>query len=306
MPLSAPLTELLATIKDESRRKMIVEEFEANPTLQERFAGNLRQEDYDRKFNESKATLAQIEAARVAADQRAKTWQDWADKNIPIHKQLVESHQAVQAERDRLAEQVRLAAEAAANGNGDDPVNKAEMLSIVNQRIEDFKKNNGSPTAAQIQQIVNDTATKMAQGLEKQFLEKTFPESMNTVLQTANLQIKYAREFGKEMDPMAFMEFMAKRNAATPTTELYEEFIRPERDTQQKTAHEKEIKDKVDAAVKQALSNQNVPGSSTNGVPMEMGQIQLRRANVPEDKGGLPKLPEDLELGTNQIGRAHV
>src|SRR5438132_7722040 len=138
MALNKPLEEMLETIENEADRKVLREQLEKHAPLQERFEGNLRQADYDRMMNSTKAEREKEKIALEEAKAYAAKWQTWVDENLPKYKNnealLAEKLEAVEKERISLEEKVRAAAAGNQQANGEQ-VDANELMKRVDSEI---------------------------------------------------------------------------------------------------------------------------------------------------------------------------
>lgn len=201
--------------------------------------GYLRQSDYDKKMNASKADMD-------AAKQKATEWEDWSKANVPIHEDLLKSYRELEEQQKDLQTQLT-AAQAARSAGGEDTVDAAQLEQRVKESISKLgyasKEEINAIIAAESGKLAREEASKEIAAANKKFYEETLPASINFNMDAAEIAMQHMQEFGgTAIDRVKFSDFMKERNLINPK-EAYKEFVRPERDAI-------ELKNKVADAVK--------------------------------------------------------
>jgi hypothetical protein len=297
MTLIKPLADLVAQIKDENDRKFFEQAFPKYSFLVEQFEGNLRQQDYDRLMNETKTARQkeQEEVTRYKEDQRK--WKEWADKNIPLHEELVRNYDDLEKKYKEAEDKLEEAARKAASGdgmNGDNQVNATELLNRVREEVI---KKGGYATEAQMQKIADEVAKKMvteeASKLRENFYKTDFPNAIAFMTAMNELQYKNREEFGEPLDTKAFSKFIADNKIDDPE-KAWKEFTSEKRSAKEK---EKIVKDTTEKLEKEWASKYNLPGSGASPMP-ELGHLHARQLGkndvVDESKPGWLQAAESL------------
>jgi hypothetical protein len=274
MALSKAMEEMLATITDEADRKVLQEKFEKYEPIQKRFEGNLRQEDYDKKMNESKKTVETLEST-------AKKWQEWADRNVPKHENLLKSYEEEQKKRQAVEEEVAKlkAGSGGSGGNGNVTVDEKELMKKVNEEVE----KRGYVSKTDMEAIVKAEAVKLAEEKTKELTETTLPAWANFNAQVTDAQLQYRDEFGKHLDRKAFIKYINDEKIPD-VPKAYERFVEADR------AKIKEAKMREDIE-KDVRSKLSIPGTGAVPTP-EMGAMQLM---LDRNKGvKVPDMPAEL------------
>jgi phosphoglycolate phosphatase-like HAD superfamily hydrolase len=286
MPLSKPLTELLATITDERERNEITQRFEKYPQLQERFTDGLRLDEFNRKMNEQAEEKKKLESAARAATDRAAELQKWWEDNKPIYDRTVSENKQLKSEKEQLEAKVQDALKRHADGDLLDDDQRKLLEASIEQRLQAFERKLGTPaTKEEVALIVRQEVESHGKKLEDQFFKETFPTTVQVINQMNRYQMRYFHEFGKEMDTNEFMKFLHGRNQIVATDELYGDFTSPQRKELEKEKMEKEINERVEKEVQQRLSNANYPGGGNGAVHSpEIGIVQqLMRGTKPTE-----------------------
>ncbi len=275
MALAAELLELTKHMAPDDA-KVFENLLTKHPTIGD---GWLRQADYDRNLNKSKAEL---EEARSKSEQ----WQTWARDNVPIHEQLVKSYSELEQQQKDLQDQLEKA-RAARSAGGDDTVDAAELKSRVQEEVNKL----GFASKAEIDKIINDQAVKLAReeaskevaAAQKKFYEETLPASINFNMDAAEIAMQHMREFdGKPIDRVEFSNFMTERKILEPK-KAYEEYVRPQRD---KIQLEKSISDAVKAKEEELVKQYSGSGIPGGGMvppglqPKGAMQLKIERDNA--------------------------
>jgi hypothetical protein len=276
MALSKAVLEMLATITDENDRKEMQAKFEKYETvIQGRFDGNLRQEDYDRKMNESKKTVETLEAT-------AKKWQEWADRNVPKHENLLKSYEEEQKKRQAVEEEVaklKASGGGSGGGNGNVTVDEQELLKKVNAEVE----KRGYVSKADMEAIVKAEAVKLAEEKTKELTETTLPAWANFNAQVTDAQLQYRDEFGKHLDRKAFIKYINDEKIPD-VPKAYERFVEADR----AKIKEAKMREEIEKDVRSKLS---IPGTGAVPTP-ELGAMQLM---LDRNKGvKVPDMPAEL------------
>lgn len=308
MALSEPIKNLLASLKDPTRREQMTKAFEEEALLQEAFAGNLRQSDYDRQMNQAKKDREDIEAKAKklevdlqAAQRRAdeadgisKKWVDWKNINEPRHQKLLEEHKTVtQANAKLVADIEKLKLEGV-------DVDQQELTNIVNQRVAQFEAQYGDrPNRDQVATIVQESMTKMVADLEAKF-NGVMPGWSKFNLDMGQAMISHNREFGEDLNREELIKFM-NAEQILDVTKGYPRFVETRRAAAAAEEQKKKTQAEIDAAVKDALSKANVPGSGVvAGSPGgELGVLQRKQQNAQ-----MPEIPADAMVGDGRLAAA--
>ena len=297
MPLSKPMLDLLATIKDEDDRKILAEKFEKYEPIQKRFEGNLRQEDYDRQMNESKKSLEE-------AVGKAKEWQTWADTNVPRHQNLLDEHRRATERNQALEKQVKEANDKLAlAGTGGEDMTEEQLKKVeesVQSRIAGriVSKDEVQTIITQELGKVNDTVTKIRKEAEDQMNKVTLPAWSAFVKESTRVQFRHRDDFGKPLDEDAFIKFVADGKYESTSGSMkeafnraYDDFTREARDK----AKEEKMREDIEKDVRSKIT---IPGSGVSPVP-ELGAVEMMRRNHKE-----PAVPEGAKLGDGSLAAA--
>lgn len=239
------------------------------PTLQE---GWLRQGDYDRLSNESKAE------AKKAKDEEQRM-RAWFNDNKPIHDAALEHNreletklQEEQQQREDLQRKLS-EAETRRAAEGGDTVDAAEL----ERRVQEEAKKLGWLSKSDMTALINSEATRMAQETAKTAIaeantklwSETFPQMANHAADIAEIAYDHKDEFKSSLDRLKFTEFLSE-NKITDFKKGYDQFVKPVRD-------EKAFKQRVDDEVKLQISGLTVNGGlPVPGGPQQKGALQMR------------------------------
>ena len=289
MPLTKALNELLATIEDEKDRGVLREQLEKHTPLQERFEGNLRQSDYDRMMNSTKAEREKEKLAVEEARANAEKWQKWADENVPKHNDLLEKYKTVEQERVALEEKVKAAATTTTT-NGEQ-VDANELMKRVDSEIN----KRGYMTQAEIGKLVNDQARKIADEERNAFFKETLPGVMKYTIQVNQLHFKHRDEFKEPLDFDAFAKFQAEQKIADPEA-AYNQFVADKR-------VEMRVQSAVAAKERELQTKFNLPGTGAPPAP-QLGVLEARQraGNKPIDENAPAWVQAAAELRTEGKG----
>lgn len=292
MPLIKPVEELLKQIADEGDRKALQANFEKYDFLQKSVEGNLRQQDYDRQMNETKAEKEAAEKAKQAN-------LDWYNRNKTRYDEMVKNYAELETKNKTLEEQVREAAEKASagagagGGGGEAKVDQAEILKRVNEEIA----KRGYVSQSDAQKIVEEQTKKQveeqAKVLRDNFYKTDVPGVIAFVTSLNDLQYMHRDEFKKPLNHIAFSKFMAEEKIDDPM-KAYDRFVAEERT---KLMTEKIKADAKAEAEKEFASKYNLPGSGAIAAP-ELGPLQLERSKK------TTYIPESAVPGDNQLAYA--
>ena len=294
---SKPWLELLALILDETDRKTQEALFEKHEVLQKAFEGNLRQDEFDRRFSEWQKEKAAIEARAKAAEDRAvvaidsaKKWEKWGTDNVPIHESLLKTEKQLRDQNAQISQELeKIKLEGA-------DVDQAELTKIIDEKVKQFEQHFGDrPNREELNKIVTDSVTALQTTLETKFNQEFMPAWGKFQLDMTDIMQGHREEFKQPLDRAAFMKFMAD-NGSTDPNKSYPMFVAEEREKSKEEARKTANKAEIDAAVKAALSKVDVPGSGITSAPGEMGVLQMR-----QQKQAQPEIPEDAVLGDNRL-----
>ena len=237
------------------------------PTLAE---GWLRQSDYDRKQNLSKAEVDK-------AQKRTQELEDWYKDNEPIHKAALERSRELEAKYAEVEQQLN-EARARRAAEGGDQVDAAELEKRVKEEMTKLQATYGYVTKADTEKIIQEQTVKLAQDESKKFIdeaskkffEETLPATANFAADIAEICFDHKSEFGEYLDRKKLAEFMTERKLINPK-DGYAEFVKPQRD-------ERAFKLRVDEEVKQRVSGMALNGNmvSPTGAVMPKGAIQMK------------------------------
>lgn len=278
MVLTKAMEEVLAAITDPQEQAALRKSFEAHPELQERFEGNLRQQDYDRQMNESKETrekeLAELETGR----KNVTTYQEWYERNKGKHDTLLTSYEALQKEKGELEAKI-----AAGTGSADvDLEAEGLKLETVMSRVEESVGKMGFIKQDEIKTLVEQERTD--------FFDKTLPGVVEFNAQLNDVQFMHRDEFdGKPLDRKAFGEFMKEKEIKSPV-DAYVQFVADAKWEKEKAKIE-------EAARADERSKILVPG--TTAPPQDLGAVEmLKRGQGPEG------IPDNAIPGDGQAAAA--
>lgn len=269
MALKAELEELLAQMKvagaDDKEIEQLRGSLEKHQPLRDGF---LRQSDYDRKFNDIKAEREREATVLEAAKKKAEDWQKWADKNKPIHENLLTEYEKSQKAVKELEEKVAAATSGGGGGGaGGGEVDEAKIMERVKAVIEQRGK---IPTAEEIQKIAMEEAKKLSTEAQNAFFKDTLPAAMEYSAKMNDFAFDHHEEFKERFDRIAFAKFVTEKRI-NDLDEGYKQFVGDKRT-------ENKIKVETDKRVKDELSKRNLPGSGAEPAPSELGVLQNRRA----------------------------
>jgi hypothetical protein len=285
MTLIKPVEDLLKQITDEATRKTMQESFEKYDFLQHAVEGNLRQQDYDRKMNETKSEIERYK-------ETAKKWEDWSARNVPKHDELIKSYTELEAKAKALQEEKDLAVAAAvrdAAGEG-----KAVNVDDLIKKVDEVIAKRGYVLPSEVQKIADQEAAKLMQQERDSFFKQTVPAVMAEINNMNNLQFKHMKEFNGELfDTEKFATFRAEKKIMD-MNDAYDAFVA----TQRREIETKKLRDEITSQVeKEFASKHNLPGSGAPAAP-ELGPVQMHRL------GKAPALPDGTELGDNRAAFA--
>jgi len=296
MPLSKPLQELLATIKDEDDRKILTEKFEKYEPIQEHFAGNLRQQDYDAKMNASKKEVQD-------AVEKATKWQKWADDNVPRHQTLMDEWKATRTKNEELEKQVKeVSDKLALAGTGGEDMTE-EQLKKVQDAVEGRIAGRGFVSKTELSGIINQELTKVAHDEAIKIADErvallnkeTLPAWGMYITKQVGLQFRHRDEFGKPMDDQAFAKYIVDNKlnvqSAQDLDKAFESFTAEDRNKLKETKMREEIE-------KDVRTKMNVPGTGASPTP-ELGAVEAMRRGTKE-----AAIPEGAIPGTGALAAA--
>jgi hypothetical protein len=290
MALSKAVLEMLATIGDEEDRKILTAQFEKYEPIQERFAGNLRQSDYDRQMNESKKAVEEAVA-------RAKRWQDWADENKPKHETLLTQWKATRERNEAIEKELKEANEKLAKAGtgggagGEDVISKQELEQAVEQRLAGRNYVSKEELANIVKQETDKIADARTEAFTKEFNTKTMPSMLHWVQQGVQLQFRHRDEFGQPLDEQKFAKFMvdSKIDDQNRAYEQYTAEARKEKET-------KALRDEIEKDVRSKL---NLPGTGASPTP-ELGAVEAMR----QGRKDAPPNLDSMVPGTGALAAA--
>jgi hypothetical protein len=288
MALSAELEALITELEKVDKtaaadqRALLEKHASLQKPMQE---GVLRQTDYSRKLNEQKTQL-----------EEADKWKKWADKNFPIHEQLVKDYSAVEAERDRLRTEntemeAKIKAAVTSSGTNDDGTKKIDEAELTKRVREQIAREGVPTTKAELSALIQAEAQKLNQAATDKFFKETFPQSAAFITGLVDVQWKHRDEFGKPLDREKFAAFMTENKIADPAT-AYDRYVGDER-----------RKKEIDAEVQRRLDEvkKTNPDAFAGSSGPSQGHFQIRLNKKGE---GDPLVPATAELGDGTLAMA--
>lgn len=278
MALNKNMEEVVAAIKDPKEQESLRKSFEAHPELQERFEGNLRQQEFDRQMNENKEKMATNQAELETGRENIKTYQEWYERNKGKHDTTLAAYEALQKEKAGLEAEL-----AAKTGDADVDL-EGEGLKLATVMAEVETKVGGMGFVKQ------DDIKALAEQERTDFFDKTLPGVVEFNAQLNDVQFRHRDEFdGKPLDRKAFGDFMKEKEIRSPA-DAYEPFVMDAKWAKEKTKIEEDAR-------ADERSKMNVPG--TTAPPADLGAVEmLRRGQGPEG------IPDNAIPGDGQAASA--
>lgn len=294
MPLPEAIEEMLKTLPAEDQ-EALRPRFEKHQPLRD---GYLRQNEFDRKFNEWKTEKekeqAAIEARKAEIEKAIAEPREWLKRNKGKHEQLLAEYATLETKNTELTAQLEAAQAARNNGEGGD-MDEAAVKAIMDEKVKALKAEQGGYiTQAQVDKIIKET--------KDQFFAETLPQSMEFSARIADCVMDHRQEFSERLNRQEFAKFMMDNKFEDPY-KAYTEYVAPRR---AKVAEEKRQQE-LDAARKEGeekgrkefAATAGVPGSGVPPAPSELGPLQSRLLNK-----GVVQLPEGVEIGDGRAGMA--
>ena len=267
------LSELVAHIKDDGERKVFSKIFEEVEPIR---GGFLRQPEFDRVINLTKAELKTEREARAKADSDIARMQKWWDDTTGYLKWNPEKKsfgrlEEAEAKAKDLEEKLKKAVEDAAKGADMDP-------ELVKQLVADQLKGMPIPSEEKMKEMVQTAARVIADEERKAFLDKTLPNVVQYMITASDLPWKYYHEFNKPFDRAAYVEFAnsedIKKRFGGDQEKVYDEFVKTARADAEKAkteaaskAEEEKLKKLQEQWEKDFRSKMSVPGTGSINPP---------------------------------------
>lgn len=304
MALPEAIEEMLKTLPAEDQ-EALRPRFEKHQPLRD---GYLRQNEFDRKFNEWKEQKekeqAAIEARKAEIEKAIAEPRDWLKRNKSKHDQLLTEHKALETANQELTAQLEAAEAARNNGREtdmDEAAVKAAAQAVVDERVKALKAEQaGYITQKQMDDIVKSTTD--------QFFAVTLPNSMNFASAVLDCQLEHRQEFGERLDRSKFAEWMQKKLEETKNPMYgdpyvaYNEYMAPRRAEATEKKRQKDLDDArtegAEKARKEFAATAGVPGSGVPPAPSELGPMQ--RHVLGKDV----QLPAGVEIGDGRAAMA--
>lgn len=250
MALSKALEDLIVSLPEEERATMRAA-LEKHEILRQRFEGNLRQQDYDAKMNEVKATEKAAKEAVERADAKYKENQKWYDENNPKLQNALKEKDGLFKQVADLEAKLKLAAASAPDGEG----GKVDENKLIEAAAERIKTMGIVPDEASLRKIMAEEAGKIAITERDNFLKQTLPASMEFQMSIADIAMDHRDEFKEKFDRAAFIKFMNEKElTARPPREAYDVWVAERR----QKAHDEDLIKKTEERVR---SERSVPGT---------------------------------------------
>jgi hypothetical protein len=243
--------------------------------------GRMRQSDYDRKMNASKAEMDTLKKS-------SEEMNEWYKRNEPVHRKALEDlstkDQELTTLRASFEKQAQEMAALVATKGGD--VDQAQLEQAINTAVEGHAKKFGYVTQEEFNKISADAIVKQAneqaeariKAAEDRLFKETVPALYNSAMDLAEIAVQHRTEFAEGLDRQKLSAYMTENNIIDPR-KGYDSYIKPRRD---EIAFNKRVEDEV----KQRVSGMQVSGGNngfSGGSPFEeMGvlqkQVQERQA----------------------------
>lgn len=220
MTLTAELEALLAQIQDEAERNQTRTLLEKHQFLRD---GYLRQADYDRKMDTSKAERDREKAEVEKARSDIKKMQIWWDETQPKVARLEADSKTLRDKNKELEDRVKAAAAAHATDGGGS-VDQAMVTKLVTDELQ----GRSYVSKQEVEDLVKTAAKVIADERESAFFKETLPGSLEFVMTVQDLQFKHQKEFGSTFDRHEFHKF-SKENGINDPEKAYESFVSKQR-----------------------------------------------------------------------------
>lgn len=304
MALPEAIEEMLKTLPAEDQ-EALRPRFEKHQPLRD---GYLRQNEFDRKFNEWKEQKekeqAAIEARKAEIEKAIAEPRDWLKRNKSKHDQLLTEHKALETANQELTAQLEAAEAARNNGREtdmDEAAVKAAAQAVVDERVKALKiEQAGYITQKQMDDIVAKT--------KEEFFSVTLPQSMEFSARILDCVGDYRSEFGMKLDRIEFAKFMQGDGPPEQGPRFHDpyaafkEFVAPKRAEATEKKRQKDLDDArtegAEKARKEFAATAGVPGSGVPPAPSELGPMQ--RHVLGKDV----QLPAGVEIGDGRAAMA--
>jgi hypothetical protein len=256
MALTAELEALIASLP-EADRETTRQLLEKHPSLRE---GYLRQEDYNRLSNKTKAEQAEATKAKERYEADRQKNDEWFKESKPLFDKMKGERDTFSARVTELEAKMKTMGSAAAAATGGDGTDAAKLVEQVAERM---KSMNVVPTEEKLRSMFVEEATKkameIAENERKAFVTQTLPATMEYIMQINEIALDYKDEFGEKFDRKAFIEFQKEKGMIEkPPRETFDEYVRDRR-------AKKHDEDLIAKTTKDVESRLSVPGSGSNG-----------------------------------------
>lgn len=269
MALSKPLEDLLLQITDDGDRTLMRERFEKYDFLQNRFNGNLRQEDYDRNMNKLKTERESEQKLVEQYKTQSEKWDQWAVDNVPKHDRLLKEFSDLENKYKSLEdEKTALVLAKAAAGEGGTPVDEKALMAQVNETIA----KHGYVPKAELPALVTAEAKKLVDAERETFFKTTVPAMFHEMNSMNSLLYKHDKEFNEILDQEKFATFRAEKKIQD-INDAYSQFTSDKRKEREIATIRKEEREKAE---KEFASKFNLPGSGAPPSTEGFGPVQER------------------------------
>lgn len=215
------------------------------------------------------------------ANTTASEWKAWADKNKPKHEELLTEHEKLQRSYDELKKTVKTAA-----GEGGSEVDPEKLSELVLARVA-----GKTVTLEQLQEVTKqekqNLLTEMGTLLDttrKDFLEKTFPQTVAFQSELLEVMQDHREEFKEKLNREDLSKYM-QENRITSPRKAYDEMVSGRREKIR-------VDTEVEKRVNEEMAKRNIPGVTQSGSsPDDIGPLQLKIA------GKTPTFPDNTGLG---------
>lgn len=245
------LDELVAHIQDDGERKQFQALYEKYEPVR---AGYLRQADYDRNLNSTKAEREREKAEVEKARTDIKKMQAWWDETQPKVTKLQEEAKSLRDKNKELDDRIKAAAATAGNGDGAHLGDQEMITKLVSEALQ----GRGYVSKEEVDGLVKQAANVIADERQNAFFKETLPGTMEFIMTVQDLQFQHQKEFGTSFDRHEFHKF-SKEHEINDPEKAYKEFVAQKRETKKEADMRADIE-------KDLRSKMGMPGT---GVAIE-------------------------------------
>lgn len=242
-----------------------------NPkTAREIIDGRLRQSDYDKNMNLSKAEV-------TTAKKRAQEMQEWYERNEPLHKKALADLGTLEEQRKELEEKYTKQSEefaALAASKGGEGVDAAALQAAIDAQVKKYgyvtQEEFNKISADELQKQVATATDEKIKAAETKLFTETMPGMVMFAMDMGELATEHRQEFGEKLDRKAFSDFMTE-NKIQDANKAYSAYVAQRR-------QDRDFQKKVDDEVQKKMSGMQVNGDGQQQFAplMQRGVLQQK------------------------------